>query len=218
MVGSKLRQATTDLAKQLAGLLAIVEVEELRGCGAVGATTTSRQGVGTASANRGQRPTMLAQILSAQLPPVQGRRSCRGGGRLGEGSAGIDVEIAIVRMLLPEVITRLRLGVTSGENLVQLLDKLLQLLAGKFPTKPKYQSWYAAHGGESLGNLAGSLTGGFGKRDFTAFFTRRQVPPQDFQPQCGKASWLTNRHGLATGAGGETKNASFSPEFNKIAA
>lgn len=73
---------------------------------------------------------MLALILSTQLPPVQGRRSWRGGRRLGQGSAGIDVEIAIVRMLLAEVVARLRLGLTSGENLLQLLDEFLQILAG----------------------------------------------------------------------------------------
>ena len=98
IAGSKWRQATTDFAKQLAGFAAIVEVEELRGYTAVGATTGSRQGVGAASANRGQRPTMFAQILSTQLLPVQGQRGCRSRGWLGQGSVGIDVKIAVVRM------------------------------------------------------------------------------------------------------------------------
>ena len=100
---------------------------------------------------------MLTLILSAQLLPVQGGRSGRDGRQLGQGSAGIDVEIAIVRMLLAEVVARLRFGLSSGEDLLQLLDEFLQILTSKFPAEPKYQAWYAAHGGESLGNLAGSL-------------------------------------------------------------
>ena len=32
------------------------------------------------------------------------------------------------------------------------------------------------------GTVVGSLTSGLGKRDFTAFFTRRQLPPQKLQP------------------------------------
>ena len=100
---------------------------------------------------------MLALILSTQLLPVQA--GCGGwwSGRLREGSAGIDVEIAIVRMLLAEVVARLRFGLTSSENLLRLFDKILQILASKFAAEPKYQTWHAAHGGESLGNLAGSL-------------------------------------------------------------
>jgi len=157
MVASQLRQATTDFTAQLAGLAAIVAVEEFRGRTAVGATTSARQGAGTAAANRCQRTTMLTLILSAQLLPVQGGRRGRDGRWLGQGSAGIDVEIAIVRMLLAEVVARLRFGLSSGEDLLQLLDQFLQILTSKLSAEPKYQAWYAAHGGESLGNLAGSL-------------------------------------------------------------
>jgi hypothetical protein len=120
-----------------------------------------------------------------------------------------------VRVLLAEVVARLRFGLTSGEDLLQLMDKLLQVLAGKFPTKPKYQSWYAAHGGESLGNLAGSLTGGFAKRHFTALFTRRQLPPQEFQPECGNPSWLTNRPRLTTPAGGRKQKCQLLPRIQQ---
>jgi hypothetical protein len=121
-------------------------------------------------------------------------------------------------MLPAEVIARLRLGLTPGENLLQLMDKLLQILAGKFPTEPKYQSWYAALGGESLGNRSACLTGNFGKRDFTAFVACRPLPPREFQPECGKPSWLTNRLRLTLPAGGGAGNASFSHEFNKVSA
>ncbi len=117
---------------------------------------------------------VLALVLNQQLPPVQSAGGRRG--RLPQGSQRIDVEIAIVRMLLAKVVARLGLGLMPGENLLQLIDKLLQILANKFPTEPKYESWYLAHGGESLGNLAGSLHGELGKRDFTAFFVFRQVP------------------------------------------
>jgi len=158
---------------------------------------------------------MLALILSTQRPPVQGRGSGRGGRRLGQGSAGIDVEIAIVGMLLAEVVARLRLGLTSGENLLQLLDEFLQILAGKFPTEPKYQAWYAAHGGESLGNLAGSLTSGLGKRDFTAFFTRRQLLPRKLQPDCMQPSRPTNRPQFATPAGGRKQKCQLLPRIQQ---
>jgi hypothetical protein len=53
---------------------------------------------------------MLTPILCIQLLPVQGGRGCWGGGRLGQGSRGIDVEIAIVRVLLAEVVAWVRLG------------------------------------------------------------------------------------------------------------
>ena len=216
MVASQLRQATTDFTAQLAGLTTIVAVEELRGCAAVGASAGAWQRADTASANRRQRSTMLALILSTQLLPVQGGRDRRWSGRLGEGSVGIDVEIAIVRMLLAEVVARLRLGLTPSEDLLQLFDKVLQILAGKFPAEPKYQAWYAAHGGESLGNLAGSLTSGFGKRDFTAFFTRRQLPPRKLQPECTQPSQLTIDPSSLRLQGGESRSASFSHEFNRI--
>jgi hypothetical protein len=215
MAASQLRETATDFAPQLAGLAAIVEVEELRGCAAVGAATGSRQGAGTASANPRQSLTMLAQILSTQLLPVEGGRSCQGAGGRGQGRTRIDVKIAVVRMLLAEVIARLRLGLTSDENLLQLLDKLLQVLAGKFPTEPKYQSWYAAHGGESLGNLAGSLMGDFAKRDFTAFFACRQLRPRKLPPECGKPSWLTNRPRLTTPAGGRNQKCQFLPRIQQ---
>ena len=159
---------------------------------------------------------MLALILSTQLLPVQGGLRRRGG--LSQRGLGIDVEIAVVRMLLAEVVARLRLGLTSGEDLLELFDKVLQVLASKFSAEPKYQSWYAAHGGESLGNLAGSLKGDLGKRDFTAFFTRRQLPPQKLQPDRRQASRLTNGPQLTAPPGGESRNAGFSHEFNRISA
>ncbi len=135
-----MRQAATDFATQLAGLATIVEVEELRGCAAVGTTRGRRRRVGTTTPNRRQRPTMIALILSTQLLPVQSRRGSGDGRRLGEGGQRIDVEIPIVWMLLAEVVAGLRLGLTPGENLLQLTDELLQILTGKFPAEPKHQS------------------------------------------------------------------------------
>ena len=174
MTASDLRDTATDFAAQLAGFPAIVGVEEVAGCAAVGTTTGGRQGVSAGTLNRRQRSAVLALVLSQQLPPVQGAGGRRGW--LGQGGQRIDVEIAVVRMLLAKIIARLRLGLTAGEDLLQLLDEFLQILAGKFSAEPKHQSWYVAHGGESLGNLAGSLLGELGKRDFTAFFLCRQVP------------------------------------------
>jgi len=158
---------------------------------------------------------MLALVLSTQLLPVQGRGSRRRHGGLSQRGLGIDVEIAIVWMLLAEVVARLRFGLASGENLLQLLDKFLQILAGKFPTEPKYQSWYAAHGGESLGNLAGSLKADMGKRDFTAFFTCRQPPTRKLRPECTKFSPLANGHQPTTPAGGRKPKCQLLPRIQQ---
>jgi hypothetical protein len=176
MAASEWRQALADFTAHLAGLAAIVEVKELRGCVAVGAATSFGQAVGATSANRRQRPAMLALILSTQQLPVQAGRGWRWGGRLRQRRAGIDVEVAIVRMLLAEVVAGLRLGLTSGEDLLQLFDKVLQILASKFPAEPKYQSWYAAHSGESLGNRGGFPDEWFGKERLHRLFYSPSTP------------------------------------------
>jgi len=178
MTTGDLRDAATDFATQLAGVTAIVAVEEVAGRAAMRTTTAGRQGIRAGTPNRRQRSTVLALVLSPQLSPVQSAGGCRG--RLRPGGQRIDVEIAIVRMLLAKVIARLRLGLTAGENVLQLSDELLQILASKFSAEPKHQSWYLAHGGEPLGNLAGSWQGEMGKRDFTAFFSFRQVPAGNY--------------------------------------
>ena len=209
LAASELRPAATDFTTQLAGLATIVEVEERRGCAAVGATAGGRQRAGTAtSPNRSQRLTVVSLILSTQLPPVQG-----GGGRgqrrrLGQGDLGIDVEIAIVRMLLAKVVAGLRLGLMPGENLLQFVDKLLQVLASKFPAEPKHQAWYLAHGGESLGNLAGSLHG-FGKERLHRLLLLQSSP--NLQP--GSAYKIQGR---SPEAGGESPNPSFPPPIQPI--
>ena len=179
MTTRDLRQAATDFATQLAGLAAIVAVEEVAGRAAVSATARGGQRIGAGTLNRRQRSAVLALVLNQQLPPIQSAAGRRG--RLGQGGQGIDVEVAIVRMLLAKVVAGLRLGLTPGENRLQLLDQFLQILAGKFSAEPKHPSWYVAHGGESLGNLAGSLLGDMGKRDFTAFFAFRQVPRENYR-------------------------------------
>jgi hypothetical protein len=176
MAASQLRQATTDFATELAGLATVIEVKELRRCMAVGAATSFGQGVGATSANRRQRPAMLALILSTQLLPVQAGRGRRWGGRLRQRRAGIDVEVAVVRMLLAEVVAGLRLGLTSGEDLLELFDQVLQILASEFPAEPKYQSCYAAHGGESLGNRGGFPDEWFGKERLHRLFYSPSTP------------------------------------------
>jgi hypothetical protein len=119
-------------------------------------------------------------------------------------------------MLLAEVVARLRLGLTPGEDLLQLLDKFLQILAGKFPAEPKHQSWYAAHGGESLGNRGGFPDEWIGKkRDFTAFFTRRQPPPQNLQPDRTQASRRRNGPQLTTPAGGRKQKCRLLPRIQQ---
>jgi hypothetical protein len=160
----------------LAGLAAIVEVEEFAWRATMSTATAGRQGAYALSPHRSKGPAMLLLIAVTQLLPVQGGPARRRSGGLSQRGLRIDVEIAVVRMLLAKIVARLRLGLSPGEDLLQLVDKFLQVLAGKFPTEPKYQAWYAAHGGESLGNLAGSLEGDFAKRDYTAFLLLRSSP------------------------------------------
>ena len=96
------------------------------------------------------------------------------------------------------------LGCAAGPDLLQWLDEVWQVLAGKFPTEPKHQLCYLAHGGESLGNLAGSLKGDFGKSDSTAFIVFRQVRYRScaLQPERGKPSSLRNQLRFAAAARG----------------
>ena len=121
---------------------------------------------------------MVLLILSAQLLPVQGRGGRRERGRLGQGGQRIDVEGAIVGMLLAKVVAGLRLGLTAGENLFEFVDEVLQFLAGKFPAEPKHQSWYLAHGGDSLGNRVGSWKVGV---------ERESPPPFLFAVKCRRS-------------------------------
>jgi hypothetical protein len=117
-------------------------------------------------------------------------------------------------MLLAKVVAGLRLGLTPGENLLEFADELLQVLTGKFAAEPKNQSWYRAHGGESLGNLAGSRQGDFGKRDSTAFLFLRSSP----NPQPGSAPQACKIQRSSPEARGESTNPSFPQPFNELSA
>src|SRR6516225_4899804 len=215
MARSELRQTATDFATQLAGLATIVEVEERRGRAAVGTTTGGWHRAGAATPpHRRQGPTVVSLILSSQLLPVQGRGGRSQGRRLSQGDQRINVEIAIVGMLLAEVVARLRLGLTPGENLLEFVDELLQVLAGKFPAQPKYQSWYLAHGGDSLRDLAGSW-----KRVHRLFCLPSSpaagIPPSSLSG----ASRLASPIDLGSSSqGGESRNASISQQFNRLPA
>jgi hypothetical protein len=220
MAPSELTQAATDFAAQLGAAVPIVEIEEIAGGAAMLATTGGGESLSAAAFHWRQRPSVGALVVGAQLPPVQGRLRKRDGRRLSQGRLGIDIKVAVVRMLLAKVVAGLRLGLTPGENLLQLLDQLLQVLAGKFPTEPKYQSWYAAHGGESLGNRAGSWKGDLQN------LPRETSPPFLFpvkcdggssalKPECGKPSRLTNGRRLTTPAGGRKQKCQFPPPIQE---
>jgi hypothetical protein len=220
MARSELRQATTDFATQLAGLATIVEVEEPRGCAAVGTTSDGRHRAGTATPpHRRQWPTVVSLVLSTQLLPVQGggwRGQRRG---LGQGGQGIDVEIAIVGMLLAKVVAGLRLGLTPGENLLQLINELLQVLRGKFPAEPKHQSWYLAHGGDSLGNLAGSWKVDWERESAPPFLFGVKSPRiSTLKAEWGKPTCLYTDPGSLRSPGGESRNASIPQKFNRLSA
>jgi len=200
-MGSDLGEAATNFAAQLAGLAAIVGVEIVTWRATVGTTTSARQRIRSGALNGRERSAVLALVLAEQLPPVQ---SGGGRGRLSEGSTRINGKVAIVGMLLAEVVAGLRLGLTAGEDRLQLGDEFLQILTGKLSAEPKYQSWYVAHGGESLGNLAGSY--GDVERETSPPFCWAVKPPKagrNGRP-AGCPTWLRSMH-----KGGERRNANF---------
>jgi hypothetical protein len=212
MRGRELGQAATDFAKQLAGLAAIVEVEEMARRTAMNTVTARRRGACALSPHGSQGSAMPLLIAVTQLLPVQGglgRRSPRG---LSQRGLGIDVKITVVRMLLAKIVAGMDLGFVPGEDLLQLLDEVLQVLASKFPAEPKHQTCYLAHGGESLGNLAGSLQGDFGKRDSTAFcfFSQARFRSRALRPKPPRSTAASPE------AGGETRNASFPRRSNRL--
>jgi hypothetical protein len=126
-------------------------------------------------------------------------------------------------MLLPKVVAGMDLGFVRCQNLGQLLDEVSQVRAGKFPTEPKHQTCYSAYGGESFRNLTGSLKGDLQN-------LQRETPPpflspvkcdggsSALKPEPGKPSWLTNRPRLTAPTGGESRNASFPQQFNRLSA
>ena len=107
------REAATNFAAQLGGFVAVIGIGKLAGGMAVRTAASARQGVESQALDGGEGPVVLALVLFAQLPPVQGGDR---GGWLGEGSARIDGEVAVVRMLSAKVIARLRLCLGVGED------------------------------------------------------------------------------------------------------
>jgi hypothetical protein len=126
-------------------------------------------------------------------------------------------------MLLAEVVAGMDLGFAACQDLLQLLDEVLQIPAGKFPAEPKYQSCYLAHGGESLGNLAGSLKGDLQNLP-------RETPPPFLFAVKPTAAVLPSSLSAASGLApqidpgsprpqrGESRNASFPHQFNRLSA
>jgi hypothetical protein len=110
-------------------------------------------------------------VGGAQLLPVQHGPGGKRLGRLDQGSQGIDIEIAVMRVLLAEIIAGWNLGFPFGENLLELADDLFQFLTGKFFAKPQHKSCYFAQGGGSPWNLAGS---------FDSFQSKETSPPLVF--------------------------------------
>jgi hypothetical protein len=120
-------------------------------------------------------------------------------------------------MLLAKIVAGLGLGLTPGENLLQLVDKLLQVLAGKLPAQPKHQSWYLAHGGDSLRNLAGSWKDGWERESPPPFLFAVKSGRRNsaLKPEWGKPPCLPNRPRL-TVAGGRKQKRQHPPEIQQI--
>jgi hypothetical protein len=214
MAGSQLRQVAADFAAQLGLLAAIVKVEEIARGAAAGAATSRRREATTAPLDGSQRPTLEALVLAPQLPPVQFRRWGRGSRRLPERRLGIDVKIAVVRMLLAEVVARLNLRLAPRQYLLQLLDEFLQIGAGEFSAEPKHQSWYLAHGGESLRNPAGSANQGL-RRETSPLFSSPIKPHRTHSALRLEPSISTP---IRSKAGGESRNPSFPQQVKELSA
>jgi hypothetical protein len=119
-------------------------------------------------------------------------------------------------MLLAEVVARLRLRLTPGENLLKFVDELLQVLAGKFPAQPNYQSWYLAHGGDSLRNLAGSCKDGWEKESPPPFLLAvKSRSSSTLKAKWGKPPCRPHRPRL-TAAGGRKQKPQHPPEIQSI--
>ncbi len=127
-------------------------------------------------------------------------------------SHGIDIEIAIVRMLLAEVITGMHRGVAPGQDLLQLLDRILQVIGGKFSAGPQHQRYYLAHGGGSLENLGGCLKGGSGKKHSTVFF----IPGSSTIPQSCSAYQACKIHRSAAQSRGSKQKYRFPSAVQQI--
>jgi len=212
MAGRKLGQAVADFTKQLAGLATVIEVEEIARRTAMSTATVGRRGAFALSPYGSKRSAMPLLIAVTQLLPVPGGLGRRRRGGLNQRGLGIDVKIAVVRMLLAKIVAGMNLGLAPGEDLPQLLDEILQVLASKFPAEPKHQTCYLTHGGESLGNLAGSLKGDLGKRDFTAFLLLPSSPISQpaLRPQPIKTTAVSRK------AGGESRNTNFPRRSNRL--
>jgi hypothetical protein len=122
-------------------------------------------------------------------------------------------------MLLAKIVTGLRLGLTSGENLLEFVDEVLQVLAGKFPAEPKRQSCYLAHGGDSLRNLVGSLKGDLERESPPPFLSAVKPARENsaLKPEWDKPPCLPNRPRLIV-TEGESRNASIPQQFNRLSA
>jgi hypothetical protein len=119
-------------------------------------------------------------------------------------------------MLLAKIVAGLRLGLASGENLLEFVDELLQVLAGKFPAEPKRQSWYLAHGGDSLRNLVGSLKGDWERESPPPFlFAVKPRENSALKPEWGKPPCLPNRPRLIV-TGGRKQKRQHPPAIQQI--
>src|ERR1700757_2727423 len=180
MTGSQLGQAVTDFAAQLAGLATVVEIEISGGRPAVPTAAARWRCLTPVTLYRSKGSVTRFLVADTQLLPVQRGRSWMGLGRLSQGSPGIDIEIAIMRMLLAEIIAGSNLGFPLRENLLELTEDLFQFLTGKGFTKPQHKSCYFAQGGGSPWNWTGS---------FDSLQKRETAPPLAFSVKRNSSFW-----------------------------
>jgi hypothetical protein len=210
----ELRQATADLAVELRGPTTIVEVKEIAGSTAMRAAASGGESATATALDRPQGPTVEALVIEAQLLPVQLRPCGREGGWLRKRRLGIDIKIAVVRMLLAEVVAGMNCRPVPGQHLLQLLDEFLQIAAGEFSAEPKDQSWYLAHGGESLRNLVSSAHQGLRRETSPPFSFPVKPYPTRSALQLGRSTSTPIR----SKAGGESRDPSSPQQVKQLSA
>ncbi len=192
MARSPLRQTAADFAAQLGAPAAIVEVEKIPRGAAMSAATGGREQVGPSTPDRSQRPRLGFQVLGTQLLPVERGPVTLHGRKLGEGSLGVHIEIAVVRMLLAKIIAGWDLGLRIGKKFLKLANQLCQFGAGKFSAQPKDQACYVTHGGWSPRNRASFLNED-SRTETQPLFTSCVKPLPSLSPKLWKLTRCGNR-------------------------
>jgi len=144
-----LAQSGADFAADLGGVLAVVQIQVGSRRSATQAHHSFGDRFSLSTYDGVKSSTLLLCIVGAQPLPIQDGL-CRGGNsRLGQRSQRVDVELAIVGMLVVKIVSGFDLGFSLREDLLKAADDFFQLLARELIAEPQNKSCYFGHGGLS---------------------------------------------------------------------